>query len=295
MKRILLSLLIFCLTICANAQFPGWGPQSKVVTDSIYSKILKADRAFCVYLPKSYDTETTKKYPILYLLHGMMGVNTSWFDDQRVKDVMDQLVASGEACEMIIVSPNAGGNIYAGAWNGYFNMPGWAYEDFFYKEFLPYIEDTYRVLGNKQHRAIAGLSMGGGGATSYAQRHSDMYSAVYAMSALMNIPTMGEAAGKDSDPSNKMAALTRSVQENSCVKYVLEADDARKTQLRSVQWFVDCGDDDFLIDRNIEFFQAMRNAEVPCQFRVRDGGHTNEYWHSALYTCLPFVSRSFGK
>ena len=88
---------------------------------------------------------------------------------------------------MIIVSPNAGGNP-ATCWNGYFNMPGWAYEDFFYKEFLPYIEKTYRVKGDKRHRAIAGLSMGGGGTASYAQRYPDMYCAAYAMSALMNIP-----------------------------------------------------------------------------------------------------------
>lgn len=277
----------------AKAQFPGWGVQSKVVTDSIYSEILGANRQFTIYLPKSYETDATRKYPILYLLHGMMGVNTSWFTDQRVKDVMDRLVASGEACEMIIVSPNAGGNIYTGVWNGYFNMPGWAYEDFFYKEFLPYIEKNYRVVGDKQHRAIAGLSMGGGGTTSYAQRYSDMYCAAYAMSALMNIPAGSE--NPSPNPDDKMSLLTKSVMEHSCVKYVEEADDARKEQLRSVQWFVDCGDDDFLLDRNIEFFQAMRKAQIPCQFRVRDGGHTSEYWHSALYTCLPFVSRSFGR
>ncbi len=277
----------------AKAQFPGWGAQSKVVTDSIYSEILGANRQFTIYLPKSYETDATRKYPILYLLHGMMGVNTSWFTDQRVKDVMDRLVASGEACEMIIVSPNAGGNIYTGVWNGYFNMPGWAYEDFFYKEFLPYIEKNYRVVGDKQHRAIAGLSMGGGGTTSYAQRYSDMYCAAYAMSALMNIPAGSE--NPSPNPDDKMSLLTKSVMEHSCVKYVEEADDARKEQLRSVQWFVDCGDDDFLLDRNIEFFQAMCKAQIPCQFRVRDGGHTSEYWHSALYTCLPFVSRSFGR
>ncbi|MDH6326882.1 S-formylglutathione hydrolase FrmB [Parabacteroides sp. PF5-5] len=50
-----------------------------------------------------------------------------------------------------------------------------------------------------------------------------------------------------------------------------------------------------MLDRNIEFTQAMRKAQIPCQFRVRDGGHTWEYWHSALYTCLPFVTRNFGK
>lgn len=294
MKRFILLLFAVCSLCVASAQNLGWGPQSKVTTDSIYSRSLKAQRAFTIYLPKSYDTDTDKKYPILYLLHGMSGVNTSWFTDQRLKDVMDQLVASGEACEMIVVSPNAGGDP-ATCWNGYFNMPGWPYEDFFYKEFMPYIEKIYRVQTDKQHRAVAGLSMGGGGATSYAQRYPDLFCAAYAMSALMNIPAMGEEAGKDPDPANKMAVLTRSVQEHSCITYVAEADDARKAQLRTVQWFVDCGDDDFLLDRNIEFFQAMRNAGVPCQFRVRDGGHTSEYWHSALYTCLPFVSRCFAK
>lgn len=294
MKRILLSVWAVCSLWMACAQvFGGWQP-SRVLTDTIYSEVLMAHRAYTIYLPQNYDKAADKKYPILYLLHGMYGVNTSWFTDQRVKDVADQLMASGEACEMIIVSPNAGGDI-ATCWNGYFNMPGWAYEDFFYKEFMPYIEKTYRVMADREHRAVAGLSMGGGGATSYAQRYPDLYCAAYAMSALMNIPVSGEAAGKDPDPTNKMAVLTRSVQEHSCIRYVAEADEARKAALRTVQWYVDCGDDDFLLDRNIEFFQAMRNAGIPCQFRVRDGGHTNEYWHSALYTCLPFISRCFAR
>ena len=296
MKRILISLIACCLLgVAAHAQF-GWGPQSKVVTDSIYSKVLKAHRAYTIYLPKSYEVNPEKKYPILYLLHGVMGTNEGWFRDQRAGEVLDQLIASGEACDMIVVSPNAGGNIYAGAWNGYFNMPGWAYEDFFYQEFLPYIESKYRVIGDKQHRAIAGLSMGGGGTTSYAQRHSELYCAAYAMSALMNIPEFGAMPSKEpANPEDKMEILNKSVREHSCIDYVLQADDARKEQLRSVQWYVDCGDDDFLLDRNIEFVQAMHRAQIPLQFRVRDGGHTNEYWHTALFTCLPFVSRCFGK
>jgi len=219
--------------------------------------------------------------------------NLSWTGRAHVTDVTDRLVANGEACEMIIVTPNAGGgdpNIFQ---NGYFDMPGWKYETFFYTEFLPYIENRYRVIGDKRHRAVAGLSMGGGGATSYGQRHADMFCAVYAMSALMSIPETG--AAQYDDPNGKLAKLTRSVIENSCVDYVLKADEARKNELRGVAWYVDCGDDDFLLDRNIEFFQAMRNNGIPCQFRVRDGGHDWEYWHSALYRCLPFVTRCFGK
>lgn len=291
MKRILSVFAIIVLALCAKAQFP-WGPQSKIMTDSIYSDILNANRSFTVYLPVSYGTQPERTYPVLYLLHGMSGVNTSWFNDQRAKDVLDQLIASGEVCEMIVVSPNAGGNPMT-EWNGYFNMPGWAYEDFFYQEFLPYIEKTFRIKGDKGHRAIAGLSMGGGGATSYAQRHPDMFSSAYAISALMNIPAGSE--NPTPDPKSKMNLLTKAVIENSCIRYIQEADDARKNNLKSVAWFVDCGDDDFLLDRNIEFYQAMRNAGIPCQFRVRDGGHTNEYWHTALFTVLPFVTRNFEK
>lgn len=292
MKRVILSLIAICLAGAANAQF-NMGPQSRMVTDSIYSDVLQAYRAYTIFIPKSYDVDSTKQYPILYLLHGMLDTNAGWEKRGHVKDVMDQLVASGEVCEMIIVTPNAGGNIFEGAWNGYFNMPGWSYEDFFYQEFMPYIEKTYRVIADKQHRAIAGLSMGGGGTASYAQRHPDMYCAAYAMSALMNIPQGAENPSQN--PDDKMVILTKSVMEYDCVKYVEAADDACKEQLRTVQWFVDCGDDDFLLDRNIEFTQAMRKAQIPCQFRVRDGAHTWEYWHSALYTCLGFVTRCFGK
>jgi len=292
MKKLILSLLAIHIVFSALAQSPA-GPQSKIITDSIHSKVLNAYRAYNVFLPKSYETDTNKKYPILYLLHGMTDTNQAWSGRGHLQDVADQLIESGEACEMIIVTPNAGGNIYAGVWNGYFDMPGWSYETFFYTEFLPYIEKNYRVIGNKANRAIAGLSMGGGGATCYGQKHSEMYAAVYAMSALMSIPELGAAPAQK--PDDKMAILTKSVIENSCVDYVENADEERIAKLRSVAWFVDCGDDDFLLDRNIEFTQAMRKKKIPCQFRVRDGGHTWEYWHSALYTCLPFVTRNFGK
>lgn len=291
MKRFELLIILLLVAIISKAQTPY--PQSRVETKTIKSEILFADREYTIFLPKSYDADTNKKYPVLYLLHGMMQTNDDWFHRGHVKEVMDQLTASGEASEMIIVSPNAGGDMSKGHWNGYFDMPGWKYETFFFTEFLPYIEKTYRIIGNKQNRAVAGLSMGGGGATAYGQKHSNMFNAVYAISALMSIPEQG--AQQFDDPNSLMAILTRSVIENSCVKYVEDADEQSIVQLRSVSWFIDCGDDDFLLDRNIELIQAMRKKVIPFQFRVRDGGHTWEYWHSALYICLPFVSRSFGK
>lgn len=288
-KQILLGFL-FLASFCSFGQ--NWGPQSKVETKTINSAILKAERAYTIYLPKDYETNKDKKYPILYLLHGMSGVNTSWFENEKVREVQDQLSASGESVDMIIVSPNAGGDPKT-EWNGYFDMPGWNYEQFFFKEFLPHIESTYRVIGNKKNRAIAGLSMGGGGSTGYAQKHSDLFSSVYAMSALMNIPNPEAASAQSKD--DKFGLLTKSVIENSCVEYVRKAGETQKEQLKSISWFVDCGDDDFLLDANIDFFRAMRDAKIPVELRIRDGAHDSLYWHSALYICLPFVSRNFNR
>lgn len=263
--------------------------RSRIISDTVYSKVLNASRNYSVYLPPSYDEN--KKYPVLYLFHGMSQTDRDWLFRGHVQEVADRLVYSGEADEMVIVLPDAGGDIYKGAWNGYFDMPGWKYESFFFDEFLPYIEMKYNIIGDKKHRAVAGLSMGGGGATAYGLWHSDMFSSVYAMSALMDIPEFG--AAKYDNPDDKLGILTRVVKERSCIKFVESSDENVKTALRTVSWFVDCGDDDFLLDRNIEFFHALRNSGIKCQFRVRDGGHDWEYWHSALYICLPFVSRNF--
>lgn len=290
MKKIIISLLALVSVLCANAQ---WGPQSVVVTDSIFSETLNAYRQFNVYLPKSFNVESTKQYPILYLLHGIGDTNQGWTHRGHIQDVMDQLTASGEVCEMIVVTPCAGGSFNdPNAWQGYFNMPGWNYEDFFFNEFMPMVEKKYRVIGDRKHRAIAGLSMGGGGTTSYAQRHPELFCAAYAMSALMNIPDFGQPA-PDPNATDKMSLLNLAVMEKSCIDFVERADEQTKTALRSLKWFVDCGDDDFLLQRNIEFVQAMKKAGIPLEFRVRDGGHTWEYWHSALYTALPFVSHCF--
>ncbi|MCL8001052.1 alpha/beta hydrolase-fold protein, partial [Brucella sp. 21LCYQ03] len=170
--------------------------------------------------------------------------------------------------------------------------PGWNYEQFFYKEFLPHIESMYRVIGNKQNRAVAGLSMGGGGSTAYGQRHPELFGSVYAMSALMDLPE-NRNNQTDQNSQTKRALLTKSVIENSCVDYVINATEEQKEALRSIRWFVDCGDDDFLLDSNIDFFRAMRNAKIPLEFRIRDGAHDWLYWQSALLDCLPFVSQSF--
>ena len=291
MKRV--SIAIVALMMCFISMAQDWRQHMSRVEEHIMkSEVLGTDRAYTVYLPAEYDIHTERTYPVLYLLHGMDDTNEGWYERGHVKEVMDQLTASGEVCEMIIVTPDAGGSVREGKWNGYFDMKGWPDEKFFFTEILPKIESTYRIKSDKAHRALAGLSMGGGGATSYAQRHSDMFAACYAMSALMHLPPADEGKVSEGD---KTALLFDAAHRLSCVDYVAGADDKRKEQLRTVQWFVDCGDDDFLFDCNIDFYQTMLKANIPCQLRVRDGGHTWEYWRSALHIALPYCARIIGK
>lgn len=163
---------------------------------------------------------------------------------------------------------------------GYFDVPGWPYERFFFEEFVPAVERRYRICGDKARRAISGLSMGGGGTAVYALRHPELFGSACPMSGLL------EAYG---DPGEN--AFRRSVAENNPVQMVrLTLSDAEAAAQRTVRWWVDCGDDDFLALANIHFYEAMRLRDIPLQYRMRDGGHTWRYWQTALHDILAFVS-----
>ena len=85
-----------------------------------------------------------------------------------------------ERALMVIVMPNAGGKDVVHVPNGYFDVEGWSYERFFFEELIPYIEQKYAIVADKSHRAISGLSMGGGGSVVYCQHHPEMFSSCYA-------------------------------------------------------------------------------------------------------------------
>jgi Enterochelin esterase and related enzymes len=264
----------------------------KIVTDSLKSSVLNATVKYNVYLPSGYE-ESTKKYPVVYLLHGLSDTYTAWRDKGNMQTVVDELITSGEACDMVIFMPNAGGPDTHNIWNGYFNMPGWCYEDFFFQEFIPSVEEKYRGVGDKGHRAVMGLSMGGGGSTVYCQRHPDMFSSCYAMSAWLDNKS-GEVGGKDVK-KDKLYYVCDAVREHSALDFLDNADDAVKEQLRTVAWFFDCGDDDFLLDLSLAIHMKMRAAGIKDELRVRNGVHNWEYWHLALRLALPFASRNFDR
>ena len=284
MKRcITLLFLLFAVVVQISAQ----GKEFPVVLEcEMQSEILGCTKKYCVYLPQGY-ADGDKDFPVLYLLHGLTDIHNAWRDKGKVCEIATELIKDGKAHEMIIVMPDAGTT-----YDGYFNSDGWRYEDFFFQEFIPHIESTYRVIPDRQHRAIAGLSMGGGGTTWYAINHSDMFSSAYAMSALMGLV---ENSWITHDPDARRRVFMESAVACNNITAIEDATQELCTKIASVRWFIDVGDDDFLFDNNMEFIKAMRQKRIPYQLRVRDGAHVWQYWQDALRIALPFVSENFGK
>jgi enterochelin esterase-like enzyme len=295
MKRIItivftVAALLFSLSITAQ--------KSKIAEYTVKSEILGgAEKVFSVYLPAGYD-ESGKRYPVLYLLHGAGGYHKTWIEKGDVKRITDFTIAEGLALPMIIVMPDARGEgtekaPYAGKNMGYFNMPGWNYEDFFFQEFIPHIDATFRTIADKKHRAISGLSMGGGGSAVYALHHPEYFSSSCPLSGLLGVPyTKAEA---DAIANRYDSSFINSAYENPPVDIVRDATPELLDAIRTVRWYVDCGDDDYLYYGNIMFYHLMVQSKVPIQFRMRDGAHNWMYWKTALPTVLSFVSIGFAE
>lgn len=266
--------------------------QSKVVTYAVPSKALGRDVSVSVYLPDGYDV--AKHYPVLYLLHGLYGTHKDWPSVGGLPGVADELIASGEAAAMVVVMPCAGDPDVHNVQNGYFNMPGYRYEDFFFQELIPAMETKYNCGGSKGQRAVQGLSMGGGGSVVYAQRHPDVFSSCYGMSGWL-ANDAPQSQGQQVDTNDKLYIVSQSVAEHSALAYIDNATPEILDNLRTVKWFIDCGDDDFLLKLSMDLYMKMRFKGIKCELRVRDGAHTWEYWHTALRLSLPFASRNFYK
>lgn len=286
MNRIFFILSLFFLSVSSISSQTG-----KVFDQlSHNSKILKSERNFAIYLPPDYET-SDRSYPVLYLLHGAGDDQTGWVQFGEVLHIADKAINEGKATPMIIVMPDA----YTTRL-GYFNdiRGDWNYEDYFFEELMPYVESTYRIKSEKRYRAIAGLSMGGGGSFIYALRHPELFSSACPLSAYI-----GELSLEDQINSlkgyfridNAESYDVKSYYEKHNVLSLME--NMTKDQIESVRWFIDCGDDDFLYEGNSLVHMAMRKKEILHEYRVRDGGHNWTYWRESLPDVLRFVSDAF--
>ncbi len=280
--RILFTFLCsFCMTLMA------FGQTGKVFDNlSMTSKILKSERKYAVYLPPDYET-SSRTYPVLYLLHGGGDDQTGWVQFGEVLRIADNAIKDGTATPMVIIMPD--GNTGK---RGYFNVGEWKYEDFFFQELMPYVEKTYRIKGEKRFRAVAGLSMGGGGTFMYALHHPELFSSACPLSASVGSLTLDDLKDRLKRNGDQLTEeQTQKFFEQHSALNLIES--VPVEDIKSVRWYIDCGDDDFLFEGNSLVHIAMTKKEIPHEYRVRDGRHSWTYWREALPTVLGFVSDAF--
>jgi S-formylglutathione hydrolase FrmB len=143
-----------------------------------------ADQSVTVYLPKAYNTNPEKRFPVIYLLHGYTGKREEWttngYQGMDLGKVMDERIASSAIHDVIVVVPN-GRNKYLGSFYTNSSVTG-NWEDFIYRELVSYVDANFRTLAQPESRGIAGHSMGGYGAIMLSMKHPDVFSAAYAFS-----------------------------------------------------------------------------------------------------------------
>ena len=250
-------------------------PESELVSGVVENR-RGHDVRYVVYLPAGYR-QGNEKYPVLYLFHGYGGDETAWSNAEkgRMQEICDRYFDAKPERKRIVVMPDARDTWYRNVYNS-----NDQYETFFFKKFVPKIEKKFRCKTDRADRAVAGLSMGGYGTLLYALRHPDKFSAAYAMSpdSIREIwlPNCGE---------NQPDARQAYADENNVLQLLDKAQDKN-----AVRFTIDCGDDDFCLPGACEFFHTARELDIPCELRVRDGGHTWDYWRDSLPKALDFVS-----
>lgn len=288
-----LTLCLFCflLTHFASAQYPA----GKVIEQqTIRSTIMHKDVQYTVYLPADYAS-SERSYPVVYLLHGYTDDNTGWLQFGEINRYADKAIADGTIPPMIIIMPDADSSFYINSYDGKEK-----YEDFFIREFMPKVEQTFRIKRQKQYRGVAGLSMGGYGTLIYTMKYPELFAAGAALSAAVNDDATMTGI---SDETYKHVfsglygrglsgkdRLTKAWYDNSILHIVADRSPA---DLKRVRYWIDCGDDDFLSKGNCLLHIALMDKQVPHEFRVRDGAHTWTYWRTGIVDALQFIGLSF--
>lgn len=227
------------------------------------SKTVGTRRKMLVYTPPNYSTQ--QKYPVLYLLHGIGGDETEWQRFASPEILIDNLLADGKAVPMIVVMPNgraqpndrAEGNVFQHA-------PAFErFEQDLLNDVIPAIENRYSVAADREHRALAGLSMGGGQTLNFGLKHLDTFAWLGAFSAAPNTRPPQELIADPKQTADKLRLL-----------------------------YLACGNKDGLlaISRRVHKYLAENN--IPHIWTVDDHGHDPTEWQNNLYWFLQHLFRS---
>jgi enterochelin esterase-like enzyme len=229
-------------------------PHGKIDTITYNSKTVGVKRRALIYTPPGYSKN--KKYPVLYLLHGIGGDEKEWFNQGQPQVILDNLYAEKKVEPMIVVLPNgramkddsATGDVYGKA------AAFAAFEQDLLKDLIPYVEKTYPVIKDSEHRAIAGLSMGGGQSLNFGLGNLDRFAWVGGFSSAPNTKLPQELMPKPAEAKAKLKLL-----------------------------WISCGDKDGLMSFSKRTHDYMKANEVPHIFYVDHGYHDFKVWKNSFY------------
>jgi enterochelin esterase-like enzyme len=235
-------------------------PHGKLEMITYESKTVGTTRKMNVYTPPGYSKD--KKYPVLYLMHGIGGDETEWQRFAHPNILLDNLLAEGKATPMIFVMPNGRAQKDDRASGGFGSAPAFAaFEQDLLKDVVPTIESRYSVQADREHRALAGLSMGGGQALNFGLAHLDTFAWVGAFSAAPNTKRPEELVPDPATAKEKLKLL-----------------------------WVACGKKDGLIRISQGVHAYLKEKDVPHVWHVDGNAHDATEWKTNLYL---FVQRIF--
>jgi enterochelin esterase-like enzyme len=231
-------------------------PLGKLENFEYDSKVTGTRRKAIVYLPAGYSPD--KKYPVLYLLHGIGGDEREWLTACSANVILDHLLADGKAVPMIVVLPNgramaddrAGGNVFTPEKVAAFAR----FEHDLLDNLIPAVQTKYSTATDREHRALAGLSMGGGQTLNFGLAHLDTFAWLGAFSSAPNTKPPAELVP---DPA------------------------AVRAQLKLI--YISCGNKDGLINFSQGVHRYLKDHDVPHLWNVDDHGHDGETWSNNLY------------
>lgn len=231
--------------------------RGKIDTIEYVSKTVGSTRRALIYTPPGYSAN--KKYPVLYLLHGIGGDEKEWFTHGQPQVILDNLYAEKKIQPMIVVLPNgramkddrAGGNIMAAD-----KVEAFAtFEKDLLNDLIPFVEKNYPALKNRENRAIAGLSMGGGQSLNFGLGNLDKFAWVGGFSSAPNTKAPQELIPDIANAQKKLKLL-----------------------------WVSCGDKDGLIPFSTRIYDYLKDTQVPLIYQViPDGYHDFKVWKQNLY------------
>jgi putative tributyrin esterase len=271
------------------------GSQEKIVGNEVVtlrhnSRLLKREMAYRVVYPFSYKNrqEAGRRYPVIYLLHGLTGHFDNWTDKTK-------LAVYAKNYDYIIVTPEGNDGWYTDSATAANDK----YESYVIQELIPEIDSRFRTLADRDHRAVAGLSMGGFGALKFGLKYPEKFVVVGSFSG-----ALGAASWSVKTLGSSWKALTDSIagvyaeddsptrRENDIFKIVREISPEKIKTLPFI--YVDCGTEDFLIKENRDFNALLAEKKIPHEFRELPGKHDWVYWDSQVQEFLR-VSQKFIK